>query len=677
MRKKRKYIKYSKERVLLSDVLPYEIPITFSNRYLFEFISENKIEFSENNTHISWKGDDEAIETIIKLLFDFRDEEINNNSINFESKWKLKTIPFNFNISHKNKDFRELTLIHPKNQIDLVGFYNKYKELIIYYSNISPYSIRKPNEVAKFIYPKDNQFKKEIEENPNNDNIEVSGKEYANLKTFFTYKKYSNIHKFYESYQYHRCEKKYNKLLKFDISKCFDSIYTHTIAWAILNKDIVKDKIKESTNTFGGQFDQFMQNVNYGETNGIIIGPEFSRIFAELILQQIDYDVYNCLRESDIYHRKDYEVFRYVDDFFLFYNEESTKDKILELFSLKLREYKMSINNEKTFLYEKPIITELSIAKLQISDLFNKYFKSNIVEDADENGGTKEKYSIYISSNRVITRFKSIVKETGIKYKDILNYSLASLDRRVNRLITIYDGLEEKTYKNEVSFVQSILEILDFSFFIYSVSPRVNSTIKLSLLLSRLIRYFKSNNSIGLDNKHAVIKKIFDECFFILKKNNTSQNFQVETLYLLIIISELGKNYRLEEDVLKSYFNIDENDEFTNELNYFSITVLLFYIKSFSRYDSIRTLLQVHVKEKFEKYKIQGLENRTELVLLLFDILSCPYLTTEYKKEILSLFDVNNLQDEIINNRKYWFTKWTDFKLKEELEAKRSQEVYS
>ena len=37
----------------------------------------------------------------------------------------------------------------------------------------------------------------------------------------------------------------------------------------------------------------------------------------------------------------------------------------------------------------------------------------------------------------------------------------------------------------------------------------------------------------------------------------------------------------------------------------------------------------------------------------------------------------NVIQEEIINKRKYWFTKWDDFKLKEELEAKRSMEVYS
>lgn len=112
--------------------------------------------------------------------------------------------------------------------------------------------------------------------------------------------------------------KKYNKLLKLDISKCFDSIYTHSLAWAILGKDVAKSKIGITNQTFAGEFDRFMQVINYKETNGIIIGPEFSRIFAELILQNVDIRLEEKLSEERHYHRQDYQIFRYVDDFFFF-----------------------------------------------------------------------------------------------------------------------------------------------------------------------------------------------------------------------------------------------------------------------------------------------------------------------------------------------------------------------
>ena len=55
MRKKKKIkLCYSKERVLFSDVLPYECPIIFSNRYLYRFLAKylwvGKEQKVDNNT---------------------------------------------------------------------------------------------------------------------------------------------------------------------------------------------------------------------------------------------------------------------------------------------------------------------------------------------------------------------------------------------------------------------------------------------------------------------------------------------------------------------------------------------------------------------------------------------------------------------------------------------------
>jgi Reverse transcriptase (RNA-dependent DNA polymerase) len=362
-----KYIKYKKERVIISDVLPYEIPLTFSNRHLYDFIVKSKINITEEK--ITWQDSNPIIGEIIKLLFGIKkDKQIISQTVNLS---KPAMIPFNYKISHRESDFRELTIVHPKNQLDIIAFYEKYKESIIYFSSISNYSIRKPYKVSKFRYFKDKTHKINLATGEDYDALEQSDKEYETLKTFFVYKKYSNIHKFYESYKYHRCEKKYDRLFKFDISKCFDNIYTHSICWALLNKEIVKSHLKPSSETIGGKFDTLMQRLNYNETNGIVIGPEFSRIFAELILQRIDYVVEGKLKKEGIIHKRDYEVFRYVDDFFVFYNKSSTKDLLLQTFRIQFKEFKLAINDAKTILYEKPLITEITIAKERIGLLLD------------------------------------------------------------------------------------------------------------------------------------------------------------------------------------------------------------------------------------------------------------------------------------------------------------------
>lgn len=697
-------ITYSKERVVLSDVLPYETPITFSNRYFYKYLLKSL----KSKSNLEYKKKyNKAYSEIESILFGVKE----------------KTKPFNFNITHKQNDFRELCVIHPVNQRKMVDFYDKYKNIIIYYSSLSPFSIRKPCKVANFTFYNDILHKKNEDKDLQHSQIEQDDSEYENLRSFFSYRKYSNIHKFYESYQFHRSEKKYNKLLKIDVTKCFDSIYTHTLPWALFNKSIIKTNIEPSHSTFGGEFDRLMQDLNANETNGIIIGPEFSRVFAELILQQIDINIYERLKTNDtngknIIYKVDYEIFRYVDDYFIFYNEETHIDRITESFKLSLKEYKMYLNNEKSMLYSKPIITEISVAKQKINDLCNNHLilkeKNILTEDLLSNS------ILYFSSNNVITRFKSIIKESEVKYKDIMNYTLAVLDNKTSKLIKKYKCLEDSVSNNtQKEFEKGFLEILDVTFFLYSVSPKVNSTIKVCLIIDKITSFLKKNKTnkyiepFTPNNKHNIFKKISDEINLVLHKNKSNKETQIETLYLLIALSQLGREYRLNLKVLCLYFNTtikkDNSVKFNTELNYFSITVLLFYIKDIKTYTPLLEELKLLILEKYKAGIIYGWKDNTELVLLFFDILTCPYLNNEvrehfknkvkdakarkskslnnyikefkdekykYKKDLLSLLAIDDNQIILIEQERFWFTKWTEFDFGLELQAKRSQEVY-
>lgn len=680
-------ISNKKQRVVLSDVLPYELPITFSNRHFFDFLVENKIDLKGSN--LSWTNSTPELKLIIKLLFGAYD----NNNIQSETINSLKlkpkvfkTIPFGYKIAHKQKDFRELTVIHPLNQLSLIEFYDTFKELILYYCSISPFSIRRPIKTSKYTFFKDKTHFELLAHDHEHKTVEEFDKEYENLKTYFVYKEISNVYKFYESYKYQRCEKKYNKLFKFDISKCFDSIYSHSITWALLSKDLVKDNVEESNKTFGGHFDRLMQNLNYNETNGIVIGPEFSRIFAEIILQRIDIKVQQILKEStpQLIHKRDYELFRYIDDYFVFFNEDSTLETILQNFRLQLKEYKLYINNSKSILLEKPIITGITRAKFQVADLLNDKLSFRTIEEPDDDDDekvTKDKqYSFYVSSNKLITRFKIIIRETEIAYEDILNYTLACIDRKVQKLINNYSKIEQKNHY-EYKITQAVLEILDFSFFLYSVSPKVNTTIKLCIALSKLIKFMKIKGNFNNDNIHLVYKKIYDDVFLVLKKYKSAEHTQVETLYLLIVLKQLGREYRVDESVLCQHFGIDlKNKRCLNQLNYFSVVVLLFYIENKKRYYLIKSILKNYILEKYENTSFENRGKITELTLLFFDLIACPYLDRSFKNKLFNLYGIESKMGRqrtaIINYKDNWFTKWTNFDFSKELEAKKSKDVY-
>lgn len=670
-------IKYKKERVILSDVLPFENPIIFSNRQFYRFLILNKIVFENEEKgkgRIRWEKTDPILGEVVKLLFGLNGP-IKGNSIEVRNLW---TVPFAYKISHKENDFRALSIVHPRNQIAMVEFYDRYKEMILYYCGISPFSIRKPDAVAKYLFYKDKLHRESKTDLEHPGIIEESSREYENLKSFFVYRKYSNIYKFYESYTFHRCEKKYNELLKFDVSRCFDSIYTHTIVWALLNKETVKDNRPSSEETFGGKFDQSMRCLNNAETNGIVIGPEFSRIFAEIILQRVDCNVIDILEEKNLVHRVDYEIFRYVDDYFVFFNESSTRDEIFKAFRLQLMEYKLHLNEAKIIHYVKPIITGITIAKQRIVDLLNKYLVYKIDNTANEGDA---KGSIYLSSNRMITKFKTIIKETQVEYKDILNYTLAVVEQKTYRILRDYKKLDKAQPEPEENLTKAILEILDFSFFLYSVSPRVNITIKLCRILRRITEFFKVKGNATVDRKHLIFKSMYDNISFILGKNKASEHTQVETLQLLIVLGEIGKEYWLDDRVLRRYFGVKDDCgklEIPKGLHYFSIVVLLFYMKNKKRYNELRLCLQDHILEKFREIPKDNRGKYTELVLLLFDVIACPNLPEDFKCKLLAMNGITEkkLQHNIIERGEVWFTTWTGFDFGDALDAKKSREVY-
>ena len=183
-----------------------------------------------------------------------------------------------------------------------------------------------------------------------------------------------------------------------------------------------------------------MQKMNHNETNGIVIGPEFSRIFAEMILQKIDADIEKELELKKYRFKVDYDIFRYVDDYFLFYSNDLIKEEILSLYELKLKEFNLFFNDSKTEKFEKPIITNITKAKEDIRSLIENtlIFKFFDKDDLPFSGIT------YHNSDDIITNYKKVLSQTKTSYKDLQNYFLATIFNKTKQLIKKYQGIEKK-----------------------------------------------------------------------------------------------------------------------------------------------------------------------------------------------------------------------------------------
>lgn len=550
--------------------------------------------------------------------------------------------------------------------------------------------------------------------------VELFFNEYENLKTYFSYEKYANIYKFYEDYRYQRAEKKFKYLVKFDLQSCFDSIYTHTISWATAGgADKVKVLPGYHGSWVGDAFDNLMQSVNARETNGIVIGPEFSRIFAEIILQYIDQKVEQELLEKNLRQKSTYECYRYVDDYFLFYNDEKDKNLFMESLTKRLKEFKLQISPSKTEEFEKPFITKVTIAKQRIENLLSNIFSIPLWEEIESNSSTEKdtedkdldkdrevlekKFNIYLPANDVNTQIKVIVKECGIEYRDIANYLLEKISQRLDTFLNRYEiGFKkyerlmskEETNKDDVEthaqraqrkLTSYLVSLIDVTFFVFNSNRQINTTLKLQKIMNSIIIYakrhgdFKVNHAVRFQtiSKDIIFKKIQDEIALVLTTTDSHRSTLHESLYLLILAKELGYAYLLAPEVIKSFIEKSEL-----QYNLFACLILLYYYANHKCYDSQKALLKEEILKKYRLVTESERKRNSELTILTADMMTCPFVNDAYKQNLLTLMGITEMRDQqmimsFAKKQKYIFTRWTMFNLNKELQAKISQEVYS
>jgi hypothetical protein len=189
-------------RVLITETLPFETPIIFSNDGLYE----NIINIDSANGLLR--------QLLCTLVFG-----------EGEGKNEKFTVPYRYKIRKDSTGFRRLALLHPRSQWKIKEFYERYESLILYYCTQSPASIRYPHKVAGSFFltnsaAKINQYRTGSVSLTKFDEIS------RHSPSFFAYKYYDRLYKFFKSRDYFELEKQYSHIKILDVSKCFDSIYT-------------------------------------------------------------------------------------------------------------------------------------------------------------------------------------------------------------------------------------------------------------------------------------------------------------------------------------------------------------------------------------------------------------------------------------------------------------------
>ncbi len=253
--------------------------------------------------------------------------------------------------------------------------------------------------------------------------------------------------------------------MEFDISKCFYHIYTHSVTWAVKDKESAKRNAREVS--FENSFDKIMQLANYNETNGIVVGPEISRIFAEIILQQVDLNVLKKF-EGQFKYGVDYEVRRYVDDYFVFSNDPKILENVKKEFQKELKILQLYLNPTKSDIKTPPFITDVTVGKRELQqiliNLYDSFFevKEKSIEESEDKElikGVSRIRKPNSVSQKFIKDFQCIVKRNCLTY-DILSKDIVRFFKTKFALI-----LKEGKLENDKEIIINLfLDLLTFYF---------------------------------------------------------------------------------------------------------------------------------------------------------------------------------------------------------------------
>jgi len=313
---------------------------------------------------------------------------------------------------------------------------------------------------------------------------------------------------------------RFKVLIRTDITNFYNSVYTHSIAWALHGREIAfSDK---NFKLIGNKIDKLVQYANNGRTNGIPVGSAVSDLIAEILLAKIDQNVSLKLKKENI----TFLGTRFKDDYRILANTEENTKKILRVLSEELHKFNLLISENKTkilclpeglFRHHNREYCPYSLRKenrvsfksfeftlLKVIDIHKAYPGTSIIEKfLSELFDKKYNLKLYFSNNLKV-RKKQILKTFSLLFllkresEKILCYIMAIIE---DIYIMNNKKYDLKKYLREIieleikkaSEKKSVFEIIWYIFFSrylqlgVTLSPLIDSALKGNLLLKSMI----------------------------------------------------------------------------------------------------------------------------------------------------------------------------------------------
>lgn len=443
---------------ILTDILPVEISELFSFVEFYDFLLQ--------------KENRKQLDGVLERLKKGRAE----NKYLFTDSWA--SLPLKYNILKGTDTTRRMSVVNPLSALNLYLFLECYqKDIFRFFGKNHEFSVRYHKKNTDLFYKKRTgrtvEYFQKQSKSVGRGAIQQSG-------AYFKLTPLGSINSLTESKSWEQCNFKYKYYGKVDYKSCFDSIYTHVYTWIIKNNII--DRKNRDGSIFFGEIDRILQNINGRSSNGIVVGPEFSRMIAEVLLQQIDSEVKTTLACKHLYHMKDYRVFRYVDDIFMFAHEQETIEAVIATYKKVAEQYQLGLNELKLTKGCTPWVSKTWLGEARhIADQMSGFFKK-IGRDEYDRLEPDKKFLVsseYMPVERVKDETTALIKNNIEDKRTIVSFLLSALLKNIEKKREGYTLINPKANRKAYA-------LLDLALFIYSFFPSFEQTRKVISIISYL-----------------------------------------------------------------------------------------------------------------------------------------------------------------------------------------------
>ena len=419
------------------------------------------------------------------------------------------------------------------------------------------------------------------------------------------------------------CNFQYKYYAKIDYKSCFDSIYTHAYSW-IIERNVVDAKDAKNSHLFM-TIDRILQNINGRSSNGIIIGPEFSRMIAEVLLQQIDREILLELSNEGIFQGKDYSAFRYVDDIFIFVNEQESLNIIIEKFRLIGKRYLLRLNDLKMTKGETPCLPKEWIEKTRnLSDIIGNFFYQGKKADYDKLP-EDEHFLVkrdFISVDRIKDEIATLMKKNLDDKRTIVSFLLSTLLNNISKKKNGYILFGKQG-------VGRALLLLDMALFIFAFYPSFEQTRKIISIISYMNDEIDFKND---DSAHSKLCKTMQRYAFV---------FQTSNLFDICDWFPFFVEYKISLDTKTEAILISKATTHKDPIIWANLLLYSRYYSPF--FDEMKARIEAIIEKQISRISDKEPLLQTE-IWYVFVFHNCSYISTSLRNTINNLINKISLE---------------------------------